>query len=115
MAKRKAPATLAAVDLGSNSFHLIVARASSGHLHVLDRLRDRVALAEGLDKRKRLTVAAQERALACLARFGQRIRGLPPGSVRAVGTNTLRVAANGREFLVAAQQRLGHPIEIVSG
>src|SRR5688572_31284845 len=84
MASRKAPATLAAVDLGSNSFHLIVARAAGGHLHVLDRIRDRVALAEGLDDRKRLTAAAQERALASLARFGQRVRGLPQGSVRAV-------------------------------
>src|SRR5688572_23423220 len=98
MSARSRP-LLAAVDLGSNSFHLVVARVTGGSLHVIDRLRDRVALAAGLDERKRLLPDAQRRALACLARFGQRIRGLPQGAVRAVGTNTLRQAANGREFL----------------
>jgi exopolyphosphatase/guanosine-5'-triphosphate,3'-diphosphate pyrophosphatase len=106
---------LAAVDLGSNSFHLVVARVAGGSLHVIDRLRERVALAAGLDERKRLLPDAQRRALACLARFGQRIGGLPEGAVRAVGTNTLRQASNGREFLQRAQQALGHPIEVISG
>jgi len=114
MPLRKRP-LLAAVDLGSNSFHLVVARATSGSLHVIDRLRERVALAAGLDDRKHLSREAQRRALACLARFGQRIGDLPAGAVRAVGTNTLRQAANGREFLQRAQQALGHSIEVISG
>ena len=112
---RRAGSTLAAVDLGSNSFHLLVARAQQGHLHVLDRLRERVALAEGLDAKKRIRRDAQDRALACLERFGQRLRDIPPGSIRAVGTNTLRQASNAREFLALAQRVLGAPIEVVSG
>ena len=112
---RRSGSTLAAVDLGSNSFHLLVAKAHQGHLHVLDRLRERVALAEGLDRRKRLTSDAQERALACLERFGQRLRDIPPDAIRAVGTNTLRQATNAREFLVRARNVLGAPIEVVSG
>ena len=108
-------ATLAAVDLGSNSFHLLVARAHRGQLHVLDRLRERVALADGLDKKKRLTPAAMERALWCLERFGQRLRDIPRHAVRAVGTNTLRQATNSREFLARAQRVLGVPIEVIAG
>lgn len=112
---RRSGSTLAAVDLGSNSFHLLVAQAHQGHLHVLDRLRERVALAEGLDRRKRLTAEAQGRALACLERFGQRLRDIPPDAIRAVGTNTLRQAGNAHDFLLRARETLGVPIEVVSG
>src|SRR6187431_3386057 len=92
------PATVAAVDLGSNSFHLVVARLDEGRIHVVDRLRERVRLAEGLDAKGHLTAEAIERALACLTRFGQRIRELPPDAVRAAGTNTLRQAKNRAGF-----------------
>ena len=107
--------TVAAVDLGSNSFHMVVAQYVDGELVVLDRLRERVALAEGLDEFKRLKDKACERALACLERFGQRLREHPPGSVRAVGTSALRQAKNAQAFLARAREVLGHPIEIVSG
>jgi exopolyphosphatase/guanosine-5'-triphosphate,3'-diphosphate pyrophosphatase len=107
--------TVAGVDLGSNSFHMIVARTDAGQLHVVDRLRERVRLAEGLDAEKNLTPAAMERALACLNRFGQRVRDLPQGAVRAAGTNTLRQAKNSGEFLEKARELLGHPIEIIAG
>ena len=110
-----APATVAAVDLGSNSFHLVVARLDEGRLHVVDRLRERVRLADGLDVRRNLTAEAAERALACLTRFGQRVRELPPGAVRAAGTNTLRQAKNRVSFLARARQALGHPIEVIAG
>jgi len=106
---------VAAVDLGSNSFHLLVAQTGDGSLHVLDRLQEMVRLGGGLDENNRLTPAARARALACLARFGQRLRGLPRGSVRAVGTNTLRRLRNGDAFLAAAERALGHPIEIIAG
>lgn len=105
----------AAVDLGSNSFHLLVARLHGDQIKVVDRLREQVRLAAGLTPEKQLSVEAEQRALACLERFGQRLRGLPPGSVRAVGTNTLRKARNAREFLVQAQRVLGHEIQVVSG
>lgn len=111
----RAPQTLAAVDLGSNSFHMIVARAADGELHIVDRMRETVRLAAGLDTRQRLTRKARRRALECLARFGQRLRGLPPGSVRAVGTNTLRQARNAGEFLAECRRILGHPIDVISG
>lgn len=112
---RTPPKIMAAVDLGSNSFHLIVARYEDGQLHVIDRLREMVRLAAGLRDDKTLSDDAKERALACLSRFGERLRDLPRGSVRAVGTNTLRRARGSRAFLREAEERLGHPIEIIAG
>lgn len=109
------PEIIAAVDLGSNSFHLVIARITRGKLYILDRLRETTRIAAGLDKNNRLTAQAQRRALDCLKRFGQRIAAIAPGSVRAVGTNTLRRAQNAKSFLQRAQQALGHPIEIIGG
>ena len=77
---------VAAIDLGSNSFHMIVARIANGRVQVLDRLREMVQLAAGLDSRNRLSPQSQQRALDCLARFGQRLRHIPPTRVRIVGT-----------------------------
>ena len=109
------PLTVAAVDLGSNSFHLIIVRFLDHELQVIDRVREQVMLADGLDAEDRLTDKAQARALACLERIGQRLRCLPSVRVRAVGTNTLRRAKNADEFRAKSQAALGHPIEIVSG
>jgi exopolyphosphatase/guanosine-5'-triphosphate,3'-diphosphate pyrophosphatase len=106
---------LAAVDLGSNSFHMIVARYTEGHLVILDRLREMVRLAAGLDEQGRLSREATTRALATLERFGQRLRDMRAGSVRAVGTNALRKAHRKQGFLERARAALGHPIEIISG
>jgi exopolyphosphatase/guanosine-5'-triphosphate,3'-diphosphate pyrophosphatase len=107
--------TLAAVDLGSNSFHLLVARLRGADLHVVDRLREPVRLGAGLDARNRLRTETMDAALACLERLGQRVRELPAGSVRAVGTNTLRVARNAPQFLARAEAALGHRIEVIAG
>jgi exopolyphosphatase/guanosine-5'-triphosphate,3'-diphosphate pyrophosphatase len=107
--------TLAAVDLGSNSFRLEVGRVVDDQIYPLDSLREPVRLAAGLTPDKRLTEEAQQRALEALARFGERLRGLPPETVRAVGTNTLRVAKNAKEFLARAEAALGFPIEVVAG
>jgi len=107
--------TVAAIDLGSNSFHMIVARLRDGDIEVIDQLREMVRLGGGLDEQDNLDPAVQGRALACLERFGQRVRPLVPGSVRAVGTNTLRKATNAVEFMQKAEAALGHPIEIISG
>lgn len=115
MSDNPVPELLAAVDLGSNSFHMIVANLRRGELIVVDRLREMVRLAAGLTPTRNLTVEAQQKAIDCLQRFGQRLRQMPPGSVRAVGTNTLRVARNVGPFLQSAEQALGHPIEIISG
>lgn len=110
-----APSVVAAVDLGSNSFHMVVAQVGGDRLRFVDRLRERVALAEGLDASRQLTPEARARALACLVRFGQRLRDFPPGTVRAVGTNTLRQVREGEAFLAEASEALGHPIEVISG
>lgn len=106
---------VAGVDLGSNSFHMVVARNENGHISLIDRHRERVRLAAGLERDKRLSKEARKRALTCLERFGERLRGIPAEKVRAVGTNTLRKASNGKAFLALAEQALGHRIEIVSG
>ncbi|MEN3353836.1 MAG: exopolyphosphatase / guanosine-5-triphosphate,3-diphosphate pyrophosphatase [Betaproteobacteria bacterium] len=108
-------ATLAAVDLGSNSFHCQVARVVSDQIYPLDALREPVRLGAGLREDKQLDDSAQERALACLQRFGERLRGFDRHAVRAVGTNTLRVAKNATAFLKRAQAALGFPIEVIAG
>ncbi len=109
------PVTVAAVDLGSNSFHMMVARAGQGGLQVIDRLREPVRLAEGLTADKSLAPDAESRALECLERFGERLRDIPPSRVRVVGTNTLRRLRRARRFLLAAEERLGHPVEVIAG
>lgn len=105
----------AAVDLGSNSFHMIVANLVDGHLQVIDRLKEMVRLASGLNEHQDLSEESMQLALECLQRFGQRIKEIPHVNVRAVGTNTLREARNGHVFLSQAHQALGHPIEIIAG
>jgi exopolyphosphatase/guanosine-5'-triphosphate,3'-diphosphate pyrophosphatase len=106
---------VAAIDLGSNSFHMIVARIVNEQIQVLDRLREMVQLGAGLDDENTLSGEAQRRALDCLARFGQRLRHIPPSQLRIVGTNTLRQARNSAEFLTLAEEVLGHNVEIISG
>lgn len=106
---------IAALDLGSNSFHMIVARWDNGQLTLLDRLREPVRLGFGLQADGSLSKDARERALACLERFGECLRAYPSRSVRIVGTKTLRSISDAGEFLAAAEARLGHPVEIISG
>lgn len=107
--------TYAAVDLGSNSFHLLVARREHGELRVIDRIKEMVRLGGGLDANGRLDPAVQERAFACLARFGQRLRGIPPDNLRAVGTQTFRRMNNANAFLMIAETALGCSIDIIAG
>jgi exopolyphosphatase/guanosine-5'-triphosphate,3'-diphosphate pyrophosphatase len=107
--------SIAAVDLGSNSFRLEVGRVVDDQIYTLDSLKESVRLASGLQADKSLDRASQERALDALSRFGERIRGLPPEAVRAVATNALRVAKNATPFLLEAEAALGFPIEIIAG
>ena len=106
---------LAAVDLGSNSFRLEIGRAEGAHIYILDSLRSNVRLAAGLDSEKRLTQEAFERGIEALRQFGQRLKGFDRARVRAVATNTLRVARNAAAFLQAAEEALGFPIEVIAG
>lgn len=106
---------LAAVDLGSNSFHMVVASYVLGQLRVIDRIKETVRLAEGLDAKGGLSTPVRDRALQCLARFGQRLRDVPQQHVRAIATNTVRRLAQPQDFLLPAEMSLGHAIEVVSG
>src|SRR3954464_13892747 len=107
--------TLAAVDLGSNSFHLQIGRVVGGQIYPLDSVREVVRLGAGLTADKRIDRATQAGALAALAKFAERLRGFPRQAVRVVGTNALRVAKNSSAFLREARAVLGFPIEVISG
>ncbi|HET6564322.1 MAG TPA: exopolyphosphatase, partial [Xanthomonadales bacterium] len=107
--------TYAAIDLGSNSFHLLVARREHGELRVLDRIKEMVRLGGGLDSKGHLDPETRQNALDCLARFGQRLRGIPADNMRAVGTQTFRRMQNANAFLLQAEASLGCGIDIISG
>jgi exopolyphosphatase/guanosine-5'-triphosphate,3'-diphosphate pyrophosphatase len=109
------PDTLAAVDLGSNSFHLQIGRVVDGQIYPLDSVREVVRLGGGLTADKRIDRATQAAALEALAKFAERLRGFPRQAVRVVGTNALRVAKNSPQFLREARAALGFPIEVISG
>ena len=109
------PSLIAAIDLGSNSFHMVVAKAQNGEIRILERLGEKVQLAAGIDEERRLTEESMQRGLDCLKRFAQLINGMPLGAVRIVGTNALREARNRNEFIVRAEEILGHTVEVISG
>ncbi|WP_447529946.1 exopolyphosphatase [Vreelandella sp. TE19] len=109
------PARLAAIDLGSNSFHLLVANYANERLQVVARLGEKVQLAAGLDESGYLSEPAMQRALECLARFAPFLNDIAPANMRVVGTNALRDAHNSQDFIEQAEAQLGHPIEIIAG
>ena len=106
---------IAAVDLGSNSFRLEIGRIDGDQIYSLGSLKESIRLASGLTRDKRLDEQAQLRGLESLGRFAERLRGFAPGTVRAVATNTLRVAKNAAQFIERAEAVLGFPIEIIGG
>lgn len=110
---------LAAVDLGSNSFRLLIGRVEQNQLgdqvFPIDSLKESVRLAAGLTKEGKLDADSQRRALEALHRFGERLRSFSPDAVRAVATNTLRVARNARSVLSTAEAALGFPIQVIAG
>lgn len=109
------PDSIAAIDLGSNSFHLLVARPMDKGIQTIDQDKEMVLLAAGLQPDRSIDSETRERALECLSRFGQRIRHINPDAIRIVGTNTLRAARKNKKFIKQAQMLLGHEIEIISG
>lgn len=115
MPEKKPDPLLAVVDLGSNSFRLEIGRVEGDQIYQLDTWRETLRFGAGLDDKGRLTRPAMQAALACLARFRERLSGLHPSGVRVVATNTFRVAKNAREFLAVAERTLGLPIDVISG
>lgn len=114
MATGQLPMRLAALDLGSNSFHLLVAERAGARWRPLQRLGEKVQLAAGM-RDGELQADAIERGLACLRRFLPLLRDLPANCVRVVGTQALRTATNRDAFLKPAQTVLQRPIEVISG
>lgn len=110
---------IAAVDMGSSSFRMIVARVEEIHqqsqIYIIDTLREQVRLGAGLNAEKFLDDASQTRALEALERFGERLRSFQTDQVRAVATNAVRVARNSAEFIAKAEAALGFPIDVISG
>ena len=106
---------IAAIDLGSNSFHMVLAKADNHEIRILERLGDKVQLAAGLDDERQLSEEAMQRGLDCLRRFAQFTNSLPEGAVRIVGTNALREARNRAVFIRRAEEILGHQVEVISG
>ncbi|WP_341304311.1 exopolyphosphatase [Pseudomonas sp. TMP25] len=106
---------IAAIDLGSNSFHMVLAKADHGEIRILERLGDKVQLAADIDEQRMLSEEAMQRGLECLRRFAQLTANLPDGAVRVVGTNALREARNRGDFIRRAEEILGHPVEVISG
>jgi exopolyphosphatase/guanosine-5'-triphosphate,3'-diphosphate pyrophosphatase len=105
----------AAVDLGSNSFHMIIARVQDGRVEIIDREKEMIQLARGINTEGYLRQDAQQRAMACLTRFAERLRHIPGHQIRAVGTKTLRSTRHPKQFLKEAEKALGVPIQIISG
>ena len=106
---------IAAVDLGSNSFHMIVGELRHGQLAIIDRLKETVRLAEGLSDSGDITpMRAQVRSTACRFRTNC-LRDMHAERVRAAGTSTIRRAREDSNFMAEAEKALGHPIEVISG
>ena len=115
MRERRPDPLLAVLDLGSNSFRLEIGRVEGDQIYQLDTWRETLRFGAGLDEKGRLKRSAMDAALACLARFRERLSGLQPAAVRVVATNTFRVASNAKEFVALAERTLGLPIDIISG
>ncbi|GEM77332.1 guanosine-5'-triphosphate,3'-diphosphate diphosphatase [Vibrio sagamiensis] len=105
----------AAIDLGSNSFHMLVVRHIDGSVQTLAKIKRKVRLAAGLNEHNELSVEAMQRGWDCLSLFAERLQDIPNTNIRIVGTATLRTATNADEFLAKANQILGQPIEVISG
>ncbi|MHB0766426.1 exopolyphosphatase [Stutzerimonas sp. NM35] len=106
---------IAGLDLGSNSFHMVLARISNGEVRILERLGEKVQLAAGINEQRMLDEDAMERGLDCLRRFAQLVNHLPQGAVRVVGTNALREARNRALFIRQAEAIVNHQVEVISG
>ena len=107
---------LAAVDLGSNSFHMVICEViHDGSLKIIDKEKEMVRLRGGLNRYGQLEPQVAERAYRCLERFGDRLRHFKPENVRVAGTNTIRNLRPADEFIRNGSSLLGYDIEIISG
>ena len=111
----KSSSLYAAIDLGSNSFHMLVVREIAGSIQVLSRVKRKVRLAAGLNKENELSEQAMERGWQCLRLFSEYLRDIPPAQIRVVATATLRLAKNADTFVTKASAILGNTVHVISG
>jgi len=107
--------TFAVIDLGSNSFHMMVVESINGSPRVVSKVKRKVRLAAGLDENNVLSLEAMERGWECLALFGEHLSSLNMSNVKVVSTATLRLAKNANEFCEKGNLLLGSDINIISG
>jgi exopolyphosphatase/guanosine-5'-triphosphate,3'-diphosphate pyrophosphatase len=105
----------AVIDLGSNSFHMLIAKSMAGGIHTIGRVKRKVRLAAGLDSNNILSDEAMQRGWECLALFAERLQDIPKQNVTIVATATLRLAINAEVFKTQAEKILGHAINVISG
>lgn len=115
LSKLKKDELLAAIDLGSNSFHLAVARLDHGEVRKVLSFSEKVQLAAGLDENSQLSEEAMARGLVCLQNFSQYLDAIPKERIRIVATNALRKAVNRQVFISRANQLLPVPVELIAG
>jgi len=105
----------AVIDLGSNSFHMLITRLIADGVQTVDKVKRKVRLATGLDEQNQLSEAAMQRGIECLRFFAERLQDISPNNIRIVATATLRIATNADLFLKRAEQVLGYKVELLSG
>lgn len=105
----------AAVDLGSNSFHLLVVETTENGVRIRNRVKQKVRLASGLDHNHYLDDAAMQRGWQCLQIFAQQLTSIPQENIVIVATATLRLAQNRDKFLETGNRILGSDIHVISG
>ncbi|GAA0513160.1 exopolyphosphatase [Tatumella terrea] len=112
---QSASSLYAAIDLGSNSFHMLVVRGISGSIQTVARIKRKVRLATGLSQENHLSDEAMARGWQCLRLFAEQLQDIPVSQIRVVATATLRLATNAQQFLSVAEDILGCPVEVISG
>ncbi|VEB76209.1 Guanosine-5'-triphosphate,3'-diphosphate pyrophosphatase [Providencia rustigianii] len=111
----KSSSLYAAIDLGSNSFHMLVVRETAGSIQIISRVKRKVRLAAGLDKDNILSEQAMERGWQCLRLFSEHLQDIPNSQIRVVATATLRLAKNADIFIEKASEILGNPVKVIQG
>lgn len=105
----------AAVDLGSNSFHMVIVRVVAGSVHIIGKVKQKVRLAAGLDENMMLDQLSLERGWKCLETFAERLQDIPLANIKIVATATLRLATNADVFIKKAEEILNHQLDVIDG
>jgi exopolyphosphatase/guanosine-5'-triphosphate,3'-diphosphate pyrophosphatase len=105
----------AVVDLGSNSFHLLIVRLTGDNVKVVNKVKRKVRLAAGLNEHFELSTEAINRGIDCLEVFAEHLKTIPLNNTRMVATATLRLAKNRNDFLNKAHIILPQKIKLLTG